>query len=168
MFQLKNVHDNDYADKNNRLLKMTSFIKFTKVINCNICRECNWYSEISDDCNIALELCAYWYLSYIRMENLWFTPLRALVWLLLGFFRYECVITYTRFKDGQLLKSSERIVTVAEDIAFHLIINNVVEDDAGTYKCVLTNSAGEISSQALLIVDCEFPYLSNSDFFQFS
>lgn len=57
-FNKKNVHDDD-TDRNNRLLKMTSFIKFTKVINCNICRECNWYSEISDDCNIALELCAY-------------------------------------------------------------------------------------------------------------
>lgn len=42
-----------------------------------------------------------------------------------------------------------------EDIAFRLLISDLVEEDAGNYKCLLTNSAGEVSSRAVLIVDSE-------------
>lgn len=57
------------------------------------------------------------------------------------------------FKDGKLLEDTGRFEIVDEKDGLHsLIIGKVEEDDAGTYKCVAFNEAGEVETSAPLTI----------------
>ena len=59
---------------------------------------------------------------------------------------------FRRLKDGLPLEMREEIVVEAEDGTFRLVIREAVLFDAGVYQCIISNSLGETSCTAALIV----------------
>jgi len=57
-----------------------------------------------------------------------------------------------RLKDGLPLELREQIVIESEDNTFRLVIREAQLFDAGVYQCVISNSAGETTCTAALIV----------------
>lgn len=64
------------------------------------------------------------------------------------------------YKDGQLITYRNEHVAIISDQAangyYELIIPEVKNSDAGTYKCVATNSYGEVSCDGLLTIVGEY------------
>ena len=59
-----------------------------------------------------------------------------------------------RYHDGQLISEADEryFISRAANI-YTLVVNNVLDEDAGEYKCELTNKAGKASSTGELIIE---------------
>ena len=55
-------------------------------------------------------------------------------------------------RDGEVLVESERITIIPSEVSSTLYINETAAGDGGTYSCVASNVAGEISSFFFLSV----------------
>lgn len=56
------------------------------------------------------------------------------------------------YKNGQEVKPDDRIEIKGEDTKYRLVIKEAKKDDAGQYKVVIENSAGQKDSEAKLTV----------------
>jgi hypothetical protein len=56
-------------------------------------------------------------------------------------------IFFCRTKDGKSIKSDERIKITSEEKLYKLEFTEVVMEDAGVYKCTVTNRLGEKSQE---------------------
>ena len=59
----------------------------------------------------------------------------------------------TWFHDDVELKLIDRITVTKDGSTHRLVITQIVEDDAGCYKCVISNVAGKSTCSAQLLVE---------------
>lgn len=64
--------------------------------------------------------------------------------------------TATWYKDGQVLTSSDRVKISDEGETYRLELLDLVMDDAGVYKCKISNRLGEKSQEAKLELTSEY------------
>ena len=57
-----------------------------------------------------------------------------------------------RLKDGRQMESRDGVVMTTDDNAHRLVIRETRDADAGVYKCVVHNTAGETACTATLSV----------------
>jgi len=57
-----------------------------------------------------------------------------------------------RLKDGRELQVRDGVVMTTDDNAHRLVIREALDSDAGVYKCIIRNSAGETACTATLSV----------------
>jgi len=57
-----------------------------------------------------------------------------------------------RLKDGREVVARDGVVMTTDDNTYRLVIREARDSDAGVYKCVLRNSAGETACTATLSV----------------
>jgi len=69
-----------------------------------------------------------------------------------------------RLKDGREMELRDGVAMTTDDNTYRLVIRETRDSDAGVYKCVFRNSAGETACTATLSVqsmlsDCVMLYV---------
>ena len=57
-----------------------------------------------------------------------------------------------RLKDGVEIQARDGVVMATDDNTYRLVIREARDSDAGVYKCILRNRAGETACTATLSV----------------
>lgn len=60
-----------------------------------------------------------------------------------------------RMKDDKPIEANDHVTIDRENNLFSLMINNTELEDAGTYECIITNTAGSNKCSAQLIIESE-------------
>ena len=63
-----------------------------------------------------------------------------------------CRCVCGRLKDGREVLARDGVVMTSDDHAHRLVIRDARDSDAGVYKCILRNAAGETAATATLSV----------------
>ena len=72
----------------------------------------------------------------------------------------------TRLKDGREVVPRDGVVMTTDDNSYRLVIREARDSDAGVYKCIISNTAGETACTATLSVQgrpVALPGLSYTD-----
>lgn len=54
---------------------------------------------------------------------------------------------FKRFKDGTVIKGDERVIITSEEKVYKLEFTEIVMEDAGLYKCTVSNRLGDKSQE---------------------
>ena len=57
-----------------------------------------------------------------------------------------------RLKDGREVESRDGVVMTTDDSTYRLVIREARDSDAGVYKCIIRNTAGDTACTATLSV----------------